>query len=106
MVSGLRARLIPGRRGLLLWLLLAAMVVVLAAKFRDLSLSYDLMRARRALSENNAGLAAEILERNADYGARSAEWQQLLARALRRANRLVDAENQLVKAKASGWNAE
>ena len=97
--------LVPGRRGLLLCLL-AALTLVLAGSSDHLRLSYALMAARRALRESKADSAVAILERHADRGAQSPEWNYLLARALRRADRFTDAEKPLARAEQLGWNSE
>lgn len=89
----------------MLWAL-AAMGVALWVSFGDLSLSYGLASARKALRERRAEQAVSVLERHADRGATSAEWQFLLARAQRRTGKLGDAEKQLARARALGWNAE
>ena len=100
-----RRRLSLGRRGLLLCLL-AALSLVLIGYSGRLRLSYDLVAAQRALREADADSAVEILQRDADRGAQSSEWNYLMARALRRADRLTDAEQMLARAKQLGWNAQ
>ena len=95
----------PGRRGLLLCLL-AALALVLAGYSGRLRLSYSLMAARRALRVAEPDSAVAILERHADRGAQSPEWNYLLARALRRATRFADAEKPLARAEQLGWYAE
>ena len=97
--------LVPGRRGLLLCLL-AALTLLLAGSSGRLRLSYALMAARRALRAAEAESAVAILERHADRGDQSPEWNYLLARALRRAARLTDAEKSLARAEQLGWDAE
>lgn len=103
MAAGRRSA--PGRRRLLL-LLLAAMIVVLTASFGRLRLSYGLASARSELDNGRADAALAALERHAARGADDPEWQYLRARALRRADFLTEAEQQLAQAKRSGWNAE
>lgn len=100
-----RWRLAPGRRGLLLGIL-AALILVLAGYYGPLRLSYDLMAARQALREANANSALEILQRRADRGCQSAEWNFLTARALRNADQFADSEKLLARARELGWNPE
>ena len=102
---GRRLRLIPGRRGLLLWLL-AAMLSALAVSSGNLSLSYGLTAARQALREGDTDRALDLLQQYAPRGAKSSEWQQLYCRALRRAGYFVEAEKQLELAKDSGWSKD
>jgi Tfp pilus assembly protein PilF len=88
---------------MLLWLL-AASSAMFAISFGNLSFSYGLAAARRALHEGNASLALSVLETLADRGAQSPEWQLLRIRALSSAGYLADAEKLLAEAQASGWD--
>lgn len=97
--------LVSGRRGLLLCVL-AALALVLAGYSGRLRLSYALVAARRALREANADSAVAVLMQQADRGAKSPEWNYLLARAQRRAAQLTEAEKSLARAKQLGWNSE
>lgn len=105
MVRGSVSRWIPGRRGVLLCLLVA-LGATWAVSFGDLSLAYGLAAARRALREGDVTLASETLDRHGVRGARSPEWQYLSARVHRREGRFPDAEKRLAEAKALGWDAD
>jgi len=85
---------------------LAVLAAALWASFGDLSLSYGLASARKALRERRANEAVSLLKRHADCGAASAEWRFLLARAERRAGMLSEAKRQLARAKALGCGAK
>lgn len=97
-------RLLPGRRGLLLWVL-TCLSALLAVQFPSIFLNYQLAEVRRTLRAGDATRAVAALNQLAGRCAESGEWHYLLARSLRRTGNLTEASKQLELAEELGWNA-